>query len=375
MGKKATLSTVTTGYNSAATVNADIAAVNDKLDNTLSLDGSTPNSMQADFDMNNNNIINAGDVGCDSVTIDGVVFVPNNAATVPDWEGAWVTATAYVVNDLVYESGNTYICVEAHTSGTFSTDLAAGKWEIFASKGDTGAGTGDLLAANNLSDLADADTALANLGGGTTGIALFKDTTAAAARTELGLGTAAVAALIDDDSMATATAANIPSAESTKAYVDAQVAAVAVPQWQESFTTARTTLSTTIPYDSTAPTTSEGTLVSTISSVAVAAGDQVEINVDVNYFSNDAIIICVLFRGSTCIAARSFTSFAAPDLSPCASFTFVDDDPGAGTYTYTLRVGSPTTTTGELNALDLAGTQAFTTSVMKSGMRLRVLPA
>jgi hypothetical protein len=47
-----------------------------------------------------------------------------------------------------------------HTSGTFSTDLAAAKWIKVAQKG-----TGDLLSTNNLSDLADAETALNNLEG------------------------------------------------------------------------------------------------------------------------------------------------------------------------------------------------------------------
>ncbi|WP_181168646.1 MULTISPECIES: carbohydrate-binding protein [unclassified Mesorhizobium] len=55
------------------------------------------------------------------------------------WLGPWATATAYVVNDVVSEDGSSYICVTAHTSGTFAADLAAGKWEIVAQKGDVGA--------------------------------------------------------------------------------------------------------------------------------------------------------------------------------------------------------------------------------------------
>ncbi|WDR00880.1 hypothetical protein PSC71_09145 [Devosia sp. J2-20] len=58
------------------------------------------------------------------------------------WQGAWVTAAGYDVDDLVEESGSTYICIEAHTSGTFATDLAAAKWELAVEKGDTG-GQGD----------------------------------------------------------------------------------------------------------------------------------------------------------------------------------------------------------------------------------------
>ena len=136
-----------------------------------------------------------------------------------EWKGAWVTATAYAPSDVVSNSGSSYVCVEAHTSGTFSTDLSAGKWQVAAAKGDTGAGTGDLLAANDLSDLNDADTALVNLGGGTTGIALFKDTTAAAARTELGLGGLATLDILDEDDMATDSATRPPSQQSVAAYI------------------------------------------------------------------------------------------------------------------------------------------------------------
>ena len=48
-----------------------------------------------------------------------------------DYKGAWVTATAYKVDDIVVRGGSTYICLIANTSGTFATDLAAAKWESF----------------------------------------------------------------------------------------------------------------------------------------------------------------------------------------------------------------------------------------------------
>lgn len=56
-----------------------------------------------------------------------------------NWKGNWVTATDYVVGDLVYEASSlsSYVCLVDHTSGTFSTDLSAAKWNLFAS-GSTG---------------------------------------------------------------------------------------------------------------------------------------------------------------------------------------------------------------------------------------------
>lgn len=50
--------------------------------------------------------------------------------------GAWVTATAYALNDLSINGGIVYRCVVAHTSGTFATDLAANKWVYAVGAGE-----------------------------------------------------------------------------------------------------------------------------------------------------------------------------------------------------------------------------------------------
>lgn len=42
--------------------------------------------------------------------------------------GNWLTATSYAVKDFVGNGGLGYVCLIAHTSGTFAVDLAAGKW-------------------------------------------------------------------------------------------------------------------------------------------------------------------------------------------------------------------------------------------------------
>lgn len=192
---KLTLNPITTVFASQAALESWRLALEAALENTVSRDGTTPNTMSADLDMNSNNLLNLDTLSVRTLELNGQTVVPSTV--VPNWEGAWLTSTAYVVNDLVRENGNVYICLEAHTSGTFATDLSLSKWELFTSSGSAGAGTGDLLAANNLNDLNNSDTALTNLGGGALGIALFKDTTATDARTELGLGALATKTTVD----------------------------------------------------------------------------------------------------------------------------------------------------------------------------------
>ena len=40
----------------------------------------------------------------------------------------WVTGTDYLVDSKVFNDGKHYVCLIAHTSGTFATDLGAGRW-------------------------------------------------------------------------------------------------------------------------------------------------------------------------------------------------------------------------------------------------------
>lgn len=68
--------------------------------------------------------------------------------------GAWVTATAYAVKDMVEQGGRSYVCSVAHTSGTFNTDRVAGKWVILDSSDGSvswfvaAGGTGDAMTAD-----------------------------------------------------------------------------------------------------------------------------------------------------------------------------------------------------------------------------------
>ncbi len=260
------------------------ALIEAAIENTLSLDGTSPNSMNADLDINNQDILNANVVNALDVKVSGVSISALNV----NWTGDWVTSTAYLLNDLVENNGTSFICILAHTSGAVDEpgvgaseatnwDHVADKgdagllwrnawltatvyalndgvknssasficilahtsdaakepevggswttyWEHLAEQGATGGGTGDLLAANNLSDVGSDITSRSNLGVaigtdvqafGTilddfntltpaatdgefivaTAAGVFAYETGATARTSLGLGTFAVEAL------------------------------------------------------------------------------------------------------------------------------------------------------------------------------------
>jgi len=59
MAKQPTVTTISTGYYSVTALNENFENIRGQFDNTLSLDGSTPNAMEADFDMNGYSILNA----------------------------------------------------------------------------------------------------------------------------------------------------------------------------------------------------------------------------------------------------------------------------------------------------------------------------
>jgi len=70
-----------------------------------------------------------GSVSVDTLAADVLLSLNSNWTV----KGAWLTATAYVVGDVVTEGGSTYVCAAAHTAGTFATDLTAVRWVILYS--------------------------------------------------------------------------------------------------------------------------------------------------------------------------------------------------------------------------------------------------
>lgn len=151
-----------------ATLNANSDAIEAAMEKTLSRDGTSPNTMNADFDMNDNDILNVGSIDVTSMTLggsevfaDSITALGNNGwgpdyAVVADgtrrvfqlvgWSGGEGTEPTDHVGEYLTTTGYT------STIG-LATDV----------RGAAGAGTGDLQAANNLSDVASAAMSFGNI--------------------------------------------------------------------------------------------------------------------------------------------------------------------------------------------------------------------
>ena len=135
-----------------ATINANFALVETALENTLSRDGTTPNTLSADLDVNSKNILNVNNINATTVTIGGnpittAGFAKGDAATVTV---GTVTTGAAGSSAIVTNSGTSSAAVLNFTIPRGNTGAA-------------GSGSGDVLAANNLSDMANKPTAFSNI--------------------------------------------------------------------------------------------------------------------------------------------------------------------------------------------------------------------
>lgn len=109
MAKQPSLTLLTSGYYSQETITANFEAIRDQFDNTVSLDGSTPNTMLGDLDMNSYSIINVGDIDVATLTINGidVTSIINNPL-----DGLTPT-----LGDLLYWNGSSWALLPVGTEG------------------------------------------------------------------------------------------------------------------------------------------------------------------------------------------------------------------------------------------------------------------
>ena len=216
MAKKPTVTSISSGYASNTQLNANFEALRDAFDNTLSLDGSTPNAMAADLDLGTNDLLNVGSINGASATglsanLDTVVGISADITTVA---GISADVTQVAADTVAINAASANAAAAAASAGAASTSetnaaaseaAAAASYDSFDDRylgakasdpavdndGDplitgalyfnTASGemrtwngsawvaafvslSGALLASNNLSDVDSATTALSNLG-------------------------------------------------------------------------------------------------------------------------------------------------------------------------------------------------------------------
>ena len=124
MAKRPTVSTITTGHASITKLNNNFTALRDGFDNTISRDGSSPNTMSADLDLNGNDLNNVGALkntsGQDIVALtQGYMNTANTAAT-----NASNSATAAASSQTAAASSQTAAASSATSAATSATSAA-----------------------------------------------------------------------------------------------------------------------------------------------------------------------------------------------------------------------------------------------------------
>jgi len=121
MAKKPTVTTLASGFNSTETLNANFENVKESFGNTLSLDGSTPNAMEASLDLNNNDIINAGVIGASSLVVNGKLISVSND---PVYDGTISTFGASLIDDVDAATARTTLGLSTVAATGSYTDLS-----------------------------------------------------------------------------------------------------------------------------------------------------------------------------------------------------------------------------------------------------------
>ena len=69
MAKQPTVTTISSGFASQSQLNTNFENIQTAFNNTLSLDGSLPNAMQGDLDLNDNDLLNVRAIYVDGVNV------------------------------------------------------------------------------------------------------------------------------------------------------------------------------------------------------------------------------------------------------------------------------------------------------------------
>lgn len=103
---KLTLNNINSRYASVAALNDNFDLIETALENTLSRDGTTPNTMSANLDMNSKNILNAGTVNTNSLVVNGLPISPtavNYTGVIKETQTATSGQTVFTLTEIQYD--------------------------------------------------------------------------------------------------------------------------------------------------------------------------------------------------------------------------------------------------------------------------------
>lgn len=137
------------------TINDNYSLIEEAIENTFSLDGTAPNTVNTDIDLNGNDILNAGVVGVDTLFLDGVLTKGPLLAKGDQGEAGTITIGA--VTTLPPGGTSTVVNVGTPENAILNFALPQG------ATGATGTGSGDMVRTNNLSDVTNVMTSFNNI--------------------------------------------------------------------------------------------------------------------------------------------------------------------------------------------------------------------
>lgn len=146
----------TTLANSAAsTLNNNNTKIEAALEKTLSRDGTGPNQMEADLDLNGNDLLNVQTLTADIITLDGAVLVPGSVTAIPPGSiGTTFLADGAVTNVKLADAGLIALANLSTSADKLPYSTGSDTWALT-----------DLSAyGRSLINNADATTARATLG-------------------------------------------------------------------------------------------------------------------------------------------------------------------------------------------------------------------
>ncbi len=199
MAKLPSVSTITTGYASVQALNDNFEALKAAFTNTVSRDGSTPNSMSADLDLNSNDVKNVKTIDADKFILDGTLMTPSGVD--PVYSGTISTLGANLIDDT---TGDAMLDTMGITASVAQLNYSNGVTSSIQSQLDT-----LTTSVNGKQSESDILTDLSGLTQAASKIPYFDTST-----------TASTLDFKDEDNMVSDSATAVPSQQSVKAYVD-----------------------------------------------------------------------------------------------------------------------------------------------------------